>query len=194
MDNNQNFGQQPPQPNNNPFGGQPVNNMNNQQVNGGFGQPQMNNGFGQQPVNNPFGNQQPPKPPIFNVLELVALICSGAGFLLTLFGTIFTCTCSAEKSMESMTMDFKLSPIFVLTIFGIIVAAAGVVIGIMALKKTDAVIKADKMAKIAIILGVASVVFGILPLLTICGYNCSLNNEVDSVYEDALGSLSDYFN
>ena len=53
MDNNQNFGQQPPQPNNNPFGGQPVNNMNNQQVNGGFGQPQMNNGFGQQPVNNP---------------------------------------------------------------------------------------------------------------------------------------------
>lgn len=180
MDNNQNFGQQPQQP---------VNNMNVQP------QQQQNNVFGQQPMNNNMYQQQfmqqPPKQPTFNMLELISIICSGVGFLMVFFGTIFTCNCSATKWSD--TAKFSLSPIFILTIFGIIVAAAGIVIAIMALKKTDAPIKADKLAKVAVILGIAAVVFGILPLVTICGYNCALSNTEGGEALNSLSTLSGYF-
>lgn len=189
MDNNQNFGQQPQQPVNNGFNGQ----QPQQQMNNTFnGQQPMNNGFPQQQMNgNPFGMQQPPQPPKFNVLELVSIICAGVGFLMVFLGTIFTCTCSAAKWGD--TDKFGLSPIFILTIFGIMASAAGIVIAIMALKKTDAPVKADKIAKIAIVIGAAAVVFGILPLVTICGYNCSLNGAEGDEALNKLGELSSSF-
>lgn len=174
MDNNQNFGQQSQQPVNNAFGQQPVNN--------GFPQ--------QQPMNNMYQQfaQQAPKQPKVNVMELIALICAGVGFIMVVFGTIFTCNCSASKWGE--TAKFSLSPIFILTIFGVVAAVAGIVLAIVALKQKDAQVKADKLAKLAIILGAAGAIFGLLPLFTICGYNCALNNtEID-----AMGSWDDIYN
>lgn len=171
MDNNQNFNQQQPQ--NNVFQQQPQN-----------GAQQPNNMFQQQ-------FQQPKQPSNMNMNELISIILSGVGFLMVFLGTIFTCSCSATKFVEEG--EFGLSAIFILTIFGIIACAAGVVLAIMALKQKDAAVKADKLAKIAAVVGVAGVVFGLLPLITMCGYNCSLNSEMESAVEDALGSLSDWF-
>lgn len=149
-------------------------------------QPQM-----QQPMNNMYQQQFGQKPPKFNTLEAISIICSAVGFLMVFFGTIFTCTCSAEKVYEDG--EYGLSLIFILTILGIIVAAAGIVLAIMALKQQNAAVKAGKLAKISAVLGVAAVVFGALPLITMCGYNCSLNSQQEKVVEDALGGLSNLF-
>ena len=54
----------------------------------------------------------------------------------------------------------------------------------MALKDDSAAIKAGKMSYVAIAVGIFGVMYGILPVLTICGYNCSL----DSSMSDAMGS------
>lgn len=169
---------------------------NNQNFNMNNGQPQMNQQMAQpqMPNNNMFAGQygvnQPKQPSKFNVIELLSIILAGVGFLMVFLGTILTCTCSASKFEE----DFKFgtSPVCIITIIGILLGAAAVVLAIMALKKADAEIKADKLAKIAIVLGGATVVFGILPLLTICGYNCALaGTDMGESMSDlnSLGSL-----
>lgn len=167
MDNNQNFGQQPQQP---------VNNMNVQP------QQQPNNAFVQQPMNNNMYQQQfmqqPPKQPTFNLFELISIICSGVGFLMVFFGTIFSCTCSTSENYLKNSDGFGVHPIFVLTLVGIVVAIAGIVLAIMALKQVNVAIKAGKISKVSIVLGIAAVVFGLLPLITMCGYTCSLNNTI----------------
>ena len=142
----------------------------------------------QQPANNMYQQQyqQFNQQNNFNMLEIISIICSGVGFLIVLLGTILTCTCSAKNVIED---GFNVSPIFILTIFGIIVSVAGVVLAIVAIKKTDEVIKADKIAKLAIAVGATAVLFGILPLVTICGYNCSLENAFEDSFSNAFGSL-----
>ena len=112
-------------------------------------------------------------------------------FVLVFFGTIFTCTCSASKFEE--TAEFSTSAVCILTIIGIIVSAVGIVLAIMELKKNNAAIKADKLAKLAVVLGAAAVVFGLLPLLTICGYNCSLANTEAGEALGELSKISSYF-
>ncbi len=132
--------------------------------------------------------QAPRQPLSFNLLELIGIILAGVGMLMVFLGTIFTCSCSAKKSMENFDIKYSTSAIFILTLFGILIAAAGVVLAILALKDQKSPNKAGKIAKVAVALGVFAMIYGILPTVTICGYNCSLNNAAEDAINDSYGS------
>lgn len=189
MDNNQN----------NMFSSQPVNNQPVQPQ-----QPQQSvqpqpqaSPFGQQPQQggNPFGNQFAPKKPMNVSLGLISLIAGGVSLVMAIIGSIFACTCSASKSYDAVKMAermlkgnnvYSTSAVIVVNIIAALIAVAAVVLAIIALKKDSA----DKMAKIAVALGAFALLYAILPMLTVCGYNCSLSNA----YEDAVGgALSSLF-
>ena len=69
------------------------------------------------------------------------------------------------------------SAVMLVALLGAIASAVGIVFAIKALKDKNAQVKAGKMAYIAVAVGVFGVLYGILPALTICGYNCSLNSN-----------------
>lgn len=178
MDNN--FNQQQPQQ------GQPV----YQQPQGQpmYQQPQQGQPVYQQPQGHPMYQQpmyqQPPKKPLnINWFEVSALICSIIGFIMSVLGSSLTCACSASKTFDPQRVvtvasnRFVTSPVFVISIIGAVFAIAGIVLAIVAIKKQCAV-KAGKIAYIAMAVGAVGFVYGVLPVLTICGYNCSLNSEI----------------
>ena len=144
----------------------------------------------QQMYQQPMYQPPVPKEPK-NMKEFLALILAAVGALMAILGATFTCSCSATKSMKK---GFSLSPVFILAIFAAIVGAAAVVLAIMALKEQNAAVKAGKFAYIAIAVGIFAVVYALLPVFTICGYNCSLKNAQEKAVEDALGNLGNYFN
>ena len=202
MDNNQNnmFSSQPvnnqpeqPQQQANPFGQQP------QQQASPFGQQpqQQASPFGQQPqqqAGNPFGNQPAQKKPMNVSLGLIALICGGASLVMAVIGSIFACTCSASKSYDAVKMAermikgnniYSTSAVIIVNIIAALIAVAAVVLAIVALKKDSS----DKMAKVAAALGAFALLYAVLPMLTVCGYNCSLSNAYEDAIGGALGSL-----
>lgn len=145
----------------------------------------------QQPTyQQPAYQQVPKKPSNINMKELIALICSGTGTFMAILGSILTCSCSASKTYDldalknvftKLSGDIhSLSLVCLVAILGAIVAATGVVFGILALKDKNATVKAGKMSYVAIAVGIFGVMYGILPVLTICGYNCSLNSNMSS--------------
>lgn len=210
MDNNQNnmFNSQPvnnQQPQQAPFGQQPqqqANPFEQQPQQAPFGQQpqQQANPFGQQPQGgSPFGNQFAPKAPKNVSLGLIALICGAVSLFMAIIGSIFACTCSASKSYDAVEMAkrmikgdnmFSTSAVIVVNIIAALVAVAAVVLAIMAIKKDSA----DKMAKIAVALGAFSFLYAVLPMLTICGYNCSMSNAAKDEISSALGDLGGLFN
>ena len=105
---------------------------------------------------------------------------------MAVLGSIMTCSCSASKSLGEGIIAAALSGdsihkmhwVMIVAILGALVAAAGVFMAITALKQKDAPIKAGKLSYIAIAVGAFGVIYGILPVLTICGYNCSLNSKM----------------
>ncbi len=148
------------------------------------------------PGQDPFANQYaaPKKPLPINLFELISYICAGVGMLMVFFGTLFTCICSAKFETVAKAGKLTMSPIFILTIFGIIIAGAGVALAIVAIKDTKSPVKATKFAKLAAVVGVFAIIYGILPTVTICGYNCNLNNmEADYDYND-LYQYNNFFN
>lgn len=174
MDNNQNnmFNSQPEQPQ------------------------QQANPFGQQPQQggSPFGNQPAPKKPMNVSLGLIALICSAASLVMAVIGSIFACTCSASKSYDAVKMAermlksnniYSTSAVIIVNIIAALIAVAAVVLAIVALKKDSS----DKMAKVAAALGAFALLYAVLPMLTVCGYNCSLSNAYKDAIGGALGSL-----
>lgn len=218
MDNNQNnmFNSQPEQPQQqaNPFGQQPQQQANPfgqqpQQQAGPFGQQpqqqanpfgqqpqQQANPFGQQPQQggSPFGNQPAPKKPMNVSLGLIAMICSAASLVMAVIGSIFACTCSASKSYDAVKMAermlksnniYSTSAVIIVNIIAALIAVAAVVLAIVALKKDSS----DKMAKVAAALGAFALLYAVLPMLTVCGYNCSLSNAYKDAIGGALGSL-----
>ena len=157
--------------------------------------------YQQMPAGQPVYQQAPKKPSNTNTKELLALICSGAGAFLAVLGSILTCSCSASKAYDTSnmlnsalgslssylggsstaSMDIhSMSAVVIVAILGAIVSAVGVVFGILAMKDKNATVKAGKMSYVAIAVGVFGVMYGILPMLTICGYNCSLNSNMTS--------------
>ena len=173
MDNN--FNQQAPQ--------QPVYQQAPQQM----PQQQMYQQAPQQMYQQPMYQQpMPKKPSNINTTELLALILSSVGAFMAILGSIMTCSCSASKSMDIANIMLhssdgkahRASAVLWVAIIGALIAAAGVVLAIMALKKKDAAVKAGKLSYIAMAVGAFGVVYGILPVLTICGYNCSLNSKL----------------
>ncbi len=129
----------------------------------------------------PVYQQAPKQPAKFNVLELIALICSGVGLLMAVIGTLFYCSCSASASFENGHASYTNSAVMIVAILGVLIAITGVVLAIVALKKKDAVVKAGKLAYVAAAVGIFAVLYGLIPTITICGYNCSLNNAVEDM-------------
>ena len=199
MDNNQNnmFSSQPvqsqqPQPQASPFEQQPQS-----QASPFEQQPQQQaNPFGQQPQQggSPFGNQFAPKKPMNVSLGLIAMICSAVSLVMAVIGSIFACTCSASKSYDAVKMTtnmlkgnniYSTSAVIIVNILAAIIAVAAVVLAIIELKKNST----DKISKIAVVLGAFAFLYAVLPMLTICGYNCSLSNSYKDAVSSALGSL-----
>ena len=140
----------------------------------------------QQPMYQPPAPKEPK-----NMKEFLALILAASGALLAILGATFTCSCSASKSMKAG--GYALHPIFILAIIAAMVGAGAVVLAIMALKEENAPIKAGKLSYIAIAVGIFAVVYALLPVFTICGYNCSLKNAKEKAVEDAMNQLNNYF-
>ena len=144
----------------------------------------------QQMYQQPMYQAPAPKEPK-NMKEFLALILAASGALLAILGATFTCSCSASKSMKAG--GYALHPIFILAIIAAMVGAGAVVLAIMALKEENAPIKAGKLSYIAIAVGIFAVVYALLPVFTICGYNCSLKNAKEKAVEDAMNQLNNYF-
>ena len=178
MDNN--FNQQAPQQ---PVYQQAPQQMPQQQMYQQAPQQQMY----QQPMYQPV----PKKPSTVNMTEIIALILSCVGALMAVIGSIMTCSCSASKSLsferykewykDGAKGDYdvhKASLVLIVAIIGAVIAAVGMVMAIIALKQKDAAIKAGKLSYVALAVGAFGVIYGILPVLTICGYNCSLDSAM----------------
>lgn len=136
-------------------------------------------------INNVFGQSPVQKSPVnYNIIEIIAAACAGVGLLMVILGTIFTCTCSAKKTFSvDSDGEHGLSAVFIVTIFGILFAIAAIVLAIVAIKQKEAAVKAGKLSQVSFVVGCFAVLVGILPLFTICGYNCSLNNAAESSNE-----------
>lgn len=148
----------------------------------------MDNNFNQNqqqfdPFANGMQNNQTSKKQTGNMLPIISIISSGVGMLLVFIGTILTCSCSKAGST---------SPIFVLTIFGIVAAIAGAVLAIVSVKDVKQIAKASKIAIVGFVLGVFAIIYGILPTVTICGYNCHIKNQAEDELEDILNDYSNY--
>lgn len=154
----------------------------------------------QQMYQQPVYQQAPKKPSNTNTKELLALILSAVGTVMAVLGSILTCSCSATKTWDaddvlSMGMNVlsgdvhSTSAVMIVAILGAIVAGVGLVFGVLAIKDKNATVKAGKMAYIAVALGVFGVMYGILPVLTICGYNCSLDSKMNSAIGSSLSGL-----
>ena len=164
----------------------------------------MDNNFNQQAPQQPVYQQAPQqmpqqqmyqpvpkKPSTVNMTEIIALILSCVGALMAVIGSIMTCSCSASKSLsferykewykDGAKGDYdvhKASLVLIVAIIGAVIAAVGMVMAIIALKQKDAAIKAGKLSYVALAVGAFGVIYGILPVLTICGYNCSLDSAM----------------
>lgn len=159
------------------------NNFNQQQTQG---QPV----YQQQAQSQPVYQQAPKQPSNINVMELVAIICSAVGLFMSVIGTLLYCSCSASASFETGSEGYTNSAVMIVAILGALIAIGGVVCAILAIKKNGE--KKSKMSYIAAAVGVFAILYGIIPTLTICGYNCSLNNAVED-YEEAQETM-DYSN
>ena len=165
----------------------------------------MNNNFNQQAPQQPMYQQAPqqmyqqpmyqpaPKKPI-NVMELVALICAGVSLVLAILGATLTCACSASKSFDlkdgETFLAYKLSPVFILSIFAILVAIGGIVCGIIAVKQNGA--KSGKMALVAVAVSAFALLYAFIPMVTICGYNCSLTTNYEEYFAERYGNINRY--
>lgn len=153
------------------------NNFNQQQAQG---QPVYQQQMPQQQVQGqPVYQQAPKQPSNINIMELVALICSAVGLFMSVLGTMLYCSCSADATFEADSTGYTNSAVMIVAILGVLVAIAGVVCAIITIRKEGE--KAGKMAYIAAAVGVFAIMYGIIPTLTICGYNCSLNSAKDEM-------------
>ena len=146
----------------------------------------------QQPQQPMYQQQTPKQPPKFNLMELIAFICSAVGVVMAVLGATLTCSCSASKTFESGSSGYSLSAVFIDTIFGVFIAVAGVVLAIVALKQKNAPVKAGKLAYVSMVIGVFATLYGLIPTFTICGYNCSLDNAVEDYLEEKQTQTYDY--
>lgn len=119
-------------------------------------------------------NQQPKK---LNVMELVALACAAVALIMTVLGSTLYCACSASKMVEEGTHSN--SAVMVVAILGAIVAVVGIVFAVMALKKDG-----GKLSYVAMVVALFAFLYGIIPTITICGYNCSLNSASEDMAKE----------
>lgn len=117
--------------------------------------------------NNMMYNQGQKKTDVFG---LVGMICSAVSLLMAVLGTTFTCACSASRIVKKG--DLAMHPVFILSIFAVIIAVVGIVFGVIAVLKN----RKSKFGMLAVVIGAVAFIYGLLPMMTICSYNCSLES------------------
>lgn len=147
-----------------------------------------NNQFNQFNQSNPLGGVPMSQKKMF---EYIGLGCSCLGFLLTFIFTIVTCSRGAEVAKSNFSrwkFEFGMSKWIIAVIIGVIIAIAGLVFSILS-KEQGA--NLSKISMIAILVACATIIFAIFTNATICSYNCTMNNELESQFKNAFSS---YFN
>lgn len=122
-----------------------------------------------------------------DLLEKVGLICAGAGFAISFIFTIISCSKSASNSIS--VSGFKGSYLFIVVLVGMLVSIAGGVMAFMSKRGEDF----SNMAKLTFLVVIVTLVFGIIPNITICAYNNSLNNASEKYVKDAIKDYSSLF-
>lgn len=122
------------------------------------------------------------------VLGFIGLGCSSLGCLLTLIFTIVTCSrgYNASRKMYGFPYKMKMSKWVIAVIFALLISIAGVVLSILSIERGT---QMSKIALIAVIVGSVAILYGVFSTATICGYNCSYNNEI----EEQMKGVSSYF-
>lgn len=142
------------------------------------------NAFNTQP-NMQASNMQMSNSKRVSVLELVGLILASVGLLMSFIFTIWSCNASAMNSTVSAivkTSSYKYADWFegsflvIGAIIGVIMAIAGIVLVFVAKIQKK---KVGVLGKITILIAFLAILLGTIPNVTICAYNCSLNDEVE---------------
>lgn len=147
-----------------------------------------NNQFNQFNQGNPLGGAPMSQKKMF---EYIGLGCSCLGFLLTFVFTIVTCSRGAEVARSNFSrfkLEFGMSKWVFAVVFGVLVAIAGLVFSILS-KEQGA--NLSKMSMIAVLVACVTIIFAIFTNVTICSYNCTMNNELENQFKNAFSS---YFN
>lgn len=118
------------------------------------------------------------------LFKWIGLGCSGFGCLLTVIFSIFTCSSGGDKFTDAMKDAFtgddfkiKMSLAIIGVVFGLLIAIAGLVLSILSIEKGE---KINKIVMISVIVAVVAIMWAIIPNATICGYNCMINNKINS--------------
>lgn len=109
------------------------------------------------------------------LFELIALGCSCLGCLLSFIFTIVTCSRGPKASFSKNSDGYTMSLWIIGVIIAAIIAIAGIVFAILSKEKEQ---KLGMMAMIAIAVSAVALIFAIIPNVTICSYNCCLNDEI----------------
>lgn len=113
-----------------------------------------------------------------DLFKWIGLGCSSLGCLLTVIFSIVTCSRGNAKLTDAMQDDkLKMSLAIIGVIFGLLIAIAGLVISILSIEKGT---KINKIVIISVIVAVVAIIWAIIPNATICGYNCMINNKINS--------------
>ena len=144
------------------------------------------------------GYYVPPKAPSnLNVLELAGFICSAVGFVLAILGTFLSCAFSASNSVNSMSKTLRFmsgSAMIWFAIVGVVVAAAGIVLIIIStIQSKKGGKKTGIFSTVGAALAVAAIIFGMLPNLTICTYNCQVNDKVEDKVNEQYSSVANSY-
>lgn len=133
------------------------------------------------------------------LLGKVGLICACAGFAISFIFTFISCSKSASNSvsikniskMSSLNQlsgvgSFRGSYFFIIVVIGMVLAIAGGVMAFMSKQGEDFSMK----AKLTFLVVIVTMIFAIIPNVTICAYNNSLNNATEEAIEDMLKDYS----
>lgn len=113
-----------------------------------------------------------------DLFKWIGLGCSSLGCLLTVIFSIVTCSRGNAKLSDAMQEDkLKMSLAIIGVIIGLLIAIAGLVLSILSIEKGE---KINKIVMISVIVAVVAIIWAIIPNATICGYNCMINNKINS--------------
>lgn len=125
-----------------------------------------NNMFNQ---NGPMSNKK--------LFEIIGFGCACLGCLLTFIFNIVTCARSPKATIDSIKDggdSYTMSLWIIGVILAAIIAVAGAVLAFLSKEQGQ---KLGMLATIAIIVAGVTLVFAIIPNVTICSYNCALTSE-----------------
>lgn len=110
------------------------------------------------------------------IFEIVGISCAGFGLLLTfIFGAV-SCSRSAYNAVHG---SYSGSLWYIGVVVALLIVITGIVFAILSMTKGE---KPSILVIITLALAVTALLFGILPHITICAYNCSLKSSVASYW------------